>query len=99
MLILILAAALRFGWPGVNSFAFDEARLSLISLDMARGGKFADLGMPSSVGVPNLPAAAWIYAIPYLFSTDPLVATQFTGLLSLGAVFGVWLLVRRAWGI
>ncbi len=96
--ILLLAAWLRFGWPGVNSFAFDEARLSLISLDMARGGEFAALGMPSSVGVPNLPAAAWIYAIPYLFSTDPLVATQFTGLLSLGAVFGVWLLARRGWG-
>lgn len=98
LFILLLAAGLRFGWPGVNSFAFDEARLSLISLDMARGGEFATLGMPSSVGVPNLPAAAWIYAIPYLFSTDPLVATQFTGLLSLLAVFGVWLLARRAWG-
>jgi Dolichyl-phosphate-mannose-protein mannosyltransferase len=97
-LILLLAAWLRFGWSGVNSFAFDEARLSLISLDMARGGEFAALGMPSSVGVPNLPAAAWIYAIPYLFSTDPLVATQFTGFLSLGAVFGVWLLARRGWG-
>lgn len=99
LLILLLAAALRFGWPGVNSFAFDEARLSLISLDMARGGKFADLGMPSSVGVPNLPAAAWIYAIPYFFSTDPLVAAQFTGVLSLSAVFGLWLLARRAWGV
>jgi len=98
VLILLLAAALRFGWSGVNSFAFDEARLSLISLEMARGGKFADLGMPSSVGVPNLPAAAWIYAIPYFFSPNPLIATQFTGLLSLGAVFGVWLLARRGWG-
>lgn len=98
LLILLLAAGLRFGWPGVNSFAFDEARLSLISLHMARGGEFAALGMPSSVGIPNLPAAAWIYAIPYLFSTDPLVATQFTGLLNLFAVFGVWLLARRAWG-
>jgi hypothetical protein len=98
LVILLLAAGLRFGWPGVNSFAFDEARLSLISLEMARGGKFADLGMPSSVGVPNLPAAAWIYAIPYRISIDPLIATQFTGLLSLGAVFGVWLLARRAWG-
>lgn len=99
LLILLLAAGLRFGWPGVNSFAFDEARLSLISLDMARRGEFATLGMPSSVGIPNLPAAAWVYAIPYLFSTDPLVATQFTGFLSLAAVFGVWLLARRAWGM
>lgn len=96
--VLILAAVLRFGWPDVNSFAFDEARLSLISLDMARGGQFASLGMPSSVGVPNLPAAAWIYAVPYAISTDPLIATQFTGLLSLLTVFGVWLLARMNWG-
>lgn len=99
LVILLLAAALRLGWPGVNSFAFDEARLSLIALEMARGGQFAYLGMPSSVGIPNLPAAAWIYAVPYFFSTNPLFATQFTGVLSLGAVFGVWLLARRAWGL
>jgi hypothetical protein len=97
-LILILGAVLRFGWPGVNSFAFDEARLSLISLRMARGGEFASLGMPSSVGVPNLPAAAWIYALPYFVSPDPLVATWFTGLLSLLAVVGVWWLARR-WSV
>ena len=45
--VLALAAALRLGWMGVNSFAFDEARLSLIALKMARGGEFASLGMPS----------------------------------------------------
>jgi hypothetical protein len=97
--VLILAAMLRFGWPGVSSFAFDEARLSLISLNMARGGQFATLGMPSSVGVPNLPAAAWIYAIPYALSSDPLVATLFTGLISLLAVIGLWLLARVSWGM
>ncbi len=96
--ILALAAGLRFGWPGVSSFAFDEARLSLIALDMARGGQFATLGMPSSVGVPNLPASAWIYALPYALSPDPLFATQFTALLSLLSVFGLWLLVRINWG-
>lgn len=98
LLILTLAALLRLGWPGVNSFAFDEARLSLIALDMARGGEFARLGMPSSVGVPNLPAAAWIFSLPYLASPDPLVATQFSGILSVLAVLGTGLLARRVWG-
>ncbi|MBZ0303089.1 MAG: glycosyltransferase family 39 protein [Anaerolineae bacterium] len=97
--ILLLAGLLRLGWPGVNSFAFDEARLSLISLDMARGGQFAALGMPSSVGVPNLPAAAWVYSLPYVLSPDPLLATQFTGVLSLLTVAGTWGLARRAWGV
>lgn len=96
--ILTLAAALRFGWLGVNSFAFDEARLSLIALPMARGGAFATLGMPSSAGVPNLPAAAWIFALPYAISTDPLVATGFVGLVSLALVAGAWWLARRVWG-
>lgn len=98
LLVVLLAGALRMGWPGVSSFAFDEARLSLIALDMARGGQFARVGMPSSVGVPNLPAAAWIYSVPYLFSSDPLVATQFTALMSVGAVVATWALARRAWG-
>lgn len=96
--ILLLAAALRLGWPGVNSFAFDEANLSLIALEMARGGTFASVGMPSSVGVPNLPAAAWVFSLPYVVSPDPLIATQFVGLLSIGVVAGTWWLARRIWG-
>lgn len=99
IVILALAGLLRFGWPGVNSFAFDEARLSLISLEMAQGGQFAFLGMPSSVGVPNLPAAAWVFAVPYTLSSDPLVASLFAGLLSLLAVAGVYWLARDAWGV
>lgn len=96
--ILAGAALLRLGWPGTGSFAFDEARLSLISLRMLRDGTLARLGMPSSTGIPNLPAAAWVFALPYALSHDPLVATAFVGVLSLGAVLGVWALARAAWG-
>ncbi len=96
--VLVLAAVLRLGWAGVNSFAFDEARLSLISLDMARDGVFATIGMPSSAGVPNLPAAAWIYALPYALSPDPLLATLFTGVLGVVAVALTGWLARAAWG-
>ncbi|MBN2303842.1 MAG: glycosyltransferase family 39 protein [Anaerolineae bacterium] len=96
--VALLAAALRLGWLGVNSFAFDEARLSLIALKMARGQEFAAIGMPSSTGIPNLPAAAWVFALPYAFSSDPLVPTVFVGLLNVGAVAGIWWLARRAWG-
>ena len=95
---LALAALLRMGWPGVNSFSFDEARVSLMALKMARQGEFARLGMQSSTGVPNFPAAVWIFALPYRLSADPLVATLFVGLLGTSAVAGVWWLARRAWG-
>ena len=96
--IVIVAALLRLGWAGTNSFAYDESTLSLLALRMVRGGQFASLGMVSSAGVPNPPAAVWIMGLPYLFSTDPLVATQFIGVLSLGTVLGVWALARQLWG-
>ena len=96
--VLLLAAALRLGWPGVNSFAYDEAQLSLLALQTARGGAVARVGMPSSAGVPNLPAAAWVYSLPYALSPDPLAATLFTGALNVAVVAGVWALARRAWG-
>jgi len=96
--VLAFAGLLRLGWPGVNSFSFDEARLSLMALQMARQGEFARLGMQSSAGVPNFPAAVWLFALPYRLSTDPLVATLFVGLSGALAVAGLWWLARRAWG-
>lgn len=96
--VLALAAWLRMGWVGVNSFSFDEARVSLLALEMARRGKMALLGMPSSTGLPNFPANVWAFVLPYGLSPDPLVATLFVGLLGTCAVAGAWWLARRAWG-
>jgi len=93
-----LAAALRLGWPGVNSFAYDEARVSLLALQMARRGTLVSVGIPSSTGVPNLPAAVWLMAIPFGLSSDPLVATLAVGAAGVLAVAGVWWLAREAWG-
>ena len=70
LFILALAAWLRLGWPGVNSFSFDEARVSHMALQMAREGRFAALGMQSSTGVPNFPAAVWLYALPFAITPD-----------------------------
>jgi hypothetical protein len=96
--VMLLALFLRVGWPGTNSFGFDEARLSLMALNMARGGQFARLGMQSSTGVPNFPAAVWIFTPSYWLSKDPLVSTLFVGLVGTLAVAGIWWLGRRAWG-
>jgi len=92
--VLAVAALLRMGWPGVNSFSFDEARLSLMALHMARQGEFARLGMQSSTGVPNFPAAVWIFALPYRLSADPLAATLFVGLV--GTLARRWQLVANS---
>src|SRR5258708_38241338 len=90
--IVIVAALLRLGWAGTNSFAYDESTLSLLALRMVRGGQFASLGMVSSAGVPNPPAAVWLMGVPYLFSTDPLLAPQFIGVVGFrhGAGRVVW---------
>lgn len=98
LLIVLLAAWLRLGWPGVNSFGFDEARVSDMALQMARDGKFAALGMQSSTGVPNFAATVWFFALPYAVSTNPLVATGLVALLNVLAVIGMWWLGRAAWG-
>jgi 4-amino-4-deoxy-L-arabinose transferase-like glycosyltransferase len=97
-IIVCLAAWLRLGWIGVNSFGFDEARVSDMALQMVREGQFAALGMQSSTGVPNFPALIWLIGLPYFFSTNPLVATWFIGLLNLIALAGIWWLARAAWG-
>lgn len=96
--VLALAALLRLGWPGVSSFGYDEARVSLLALQMARLGQLPRVGIQSSAGLPNMPGAIWIFALPYLLSSDPLVATLCVGIMGVLAVWGVWVLARQAWG-
>ncbi len=93
-----LAAWLRLGWPGVNNFGFDEAFLSRLALEAA-AGRIPTVGMPASVPIPNFPGAAWLMALPYLLSPDPLAATLFVGLTNVLAVGGVFYLARRGWGL
>lgn len=99
MLLLVVLAAgfLRLGWPRVVSFGYDEARVSRLALEMARQGRLVVVGIPTSAGVPNFPAAVWLYAIPYALSSDPLIAVWFTAVANVLAVVGVWWLARQAW--
>ncbi len=98
LLILLFAAVLRLGAPGISEFKRDEANLSQLALDMARGRSFPLTGIGSSVGIPNTPVSVWLTAIPYVFSSDPIVATLFIGLLNVLAVFLLWLFARRYFG-
>ncbi|HYO87804.1 MAG TPA: hypothetical protein VER79_04100 [Candidatus Limnocylindrales bacterium] len=95
--IVVLAALLRFGWPGLSSFAGDEARISLDALRLTRGGEFVYIAQPSSTGIPFLPASVWMFAPAYLVSPDPQIATWYVSLLSLLCVPLAWALGRR-WG-
>ncbi len=94
VIVLLTATILRFGWLGVTSFGFDEVRVSHMALQMAHGD-FAELGMQSSSGVPNFPAAIWIYALPYAITTNPRLAIGLTALVNTLAVFGVYWVGRK----
>ena len=97
LIVALLAVGLRFGWSGTRPFAFDEAYVSRAALQMDHGGGLATIGMPSSAGVPNLPGAIWIFALPFALSADPLIASAFIGLLSLVAIGMTAHIVDRSW--
>ncbi len=96
--ILLLAALLRMGWPGLTEFKRDEALLLARALDVAQGAQFHIRGISSSIGFPNTPIGVWLYAVPLLIWKNVYSATLFTGLVNVVAVLGCWWLVRRYWG-
>lgn len=96
--ILILAAELRMGWPGLTEFKSDEAHLTSLALDMVEGLRLPMRGIGSSVGFPNAPMSVWLYALPLVVCRHVYSATLFTGLLNTLAVLGCWWFVRRYWG-
>ncbi len=93
--ILLLAAYLRLNHLGWTEFKLDEANLSRLSLNLVRGVEFPLAGIGSSTGIPNLPLAAWLLAIPYAISPSPIVATGFVAALNVIAVAGCYGLARR----
>jgi 4-amino-4-deoxy-L-arabinose transferase-like glycosyltransferase len=101
---LALIAILGFGvWLRLSNldvveFKRDEANLSQLALNMVRGEGVHLLGIISSVGIPNSPVSAYILALPYAFSSSPVVATAFIGLLNLLALLLIALMARRYYG-
>ncbi len=91
-----LAAGLRFYRLDWAEFKLDEARLATLALGLARDGQLPPWGIDASIGVPNFPLAAWLAAVPFAFSADPVAATGFVALLNTLAALGVYL-VGRAW--
>ncbi|MBN1427193.1 MAG: glycosyltransferase family 39 protein [Anaerolineae bacterium] len=98
VVILMLAAGLRLGAPAIAEFKRDEANLSRLALDLARGRSVPLLGITSSVGAPNPPISAYLFAVPYLVDDSGVAATLFVGLLNVIAVILTWWLARRTFG-
>jgi 4-amino-4-deoxy-L-arabinose transferase-like glycosyltransferase len=97
-LILLLAAILRLGAPGITEFKRDEGNLAQLALELAHGRDLPLLGLSSSVNVPNPPISVYLFAVPFALSDSPMVATVFVGVLNVIAVGLVWGLARRYYG-
>lgn len=97
--IMILALLLRLGMPAVVEFKQDEANLSLLAREMAQGRAFPLHSIDSSVGILQPPAPIYYFLPPYLFSSDPLFATQYVGLMAALAVLFSYFIARRYFGV
>ncbi|MDP7259904.1 MAG: hypothetical protein QF376_03370 [Anaerolineales bacterium] len=96
--VLAVAALLRMAYPGMTEFKADEARLYALAYDLAAGQNVPLSGIGSSIGIPNFPLSAWLYAFPLTLWKHPYAATLFTGLLNAAAVLACWWVARRYWG-
>ena len=90
--VLVLAAYVRLNHLGWAEFKLDEANLSRLALNLARGVEFPLAGLGSSAGIVNPPLAAWLLAIPYAVSPNPILATGFVAVLNVLAVAGCYIL-------
>jgi hypothetical protein len=96
--ILLVAAALRMGAPGITEFKRDEANLSRLALALVEGRDFPLLGIRSSVNVPNPPINVYLFALPYAVDHSPVTATLFVGALNVIAVALTIAVARRYYG-
>ena len=93
--ILLLATILRIGWPKLTEFKFSEARLEALALEVTQEGRLPLVGVPSSAGFDHSPISVYLYLPAFLFTTDPIPATIYGGLMGVSAVALCWWLGRR----
>jgi hypothetical protein len=90
-----LSAILRVGWPTLTEFKFSEARLEALALELTREGRLPLVGVPSSAGFDHSPVSVYLYAPAFLFTTSPIPATIYGGLVGVGTVAVCWRFARR----
>jgi hypothetical protein len=93
--LLFLATVLRLGWPTLSEFKFSEARLEALALELTREGRIPLVGVPSSAGFDHSPVSVYLYVPAFLFTTNPVPATVYGGLIGTAAVALCWWLARR----
>ena len=82
VVVLLIAAGLRWMNTGVETFTPDEAVHTIKALAIARHGEFALLGPPMpyfSFRGWHGPVSIYLYALPLLIKADPRLARLLTG--------------------
>jgi hypothetical protein len=95
LVVLLVATILRVGKLGIVQYQYDEMLVTILAKDLVAGRSIPLEGIVSSVGVPNTPMTVYIAAIPYLVTSDPVMATLFVMLYNVIGVGLLWGLVRR----
>ncbi|MCI0710322.1 MAG: glycosyltransferase family 39 protein [Chloroflexi bacterium] len=96
--VMLVAAFLRMGNPGITEFEGYEATLSQLARDVATGEDFTLVGTQSSDGFPNSPVSVYLLTLPYALDNNPVLAHLFVGLMNLLALALIWKFARRYYG-
>lgn len=98
ILILILAAVTRIGWPGLTEFKGDEAIPLRNAALLIREGQMPPVITSSVGGVPHPGLMAYLVAIPFAVVRDPAAVVIFFGLMGVVAVALTYWLGARYFG-
>lgn len=98
LLVLFVAAVMRFGQAGIVEFFHDDAMLSTLAQEMAAGESFPLRGINSSTGIPNPPTSVYVMAIPFFFNSNPMSAIYFVMGLNVIGVGLLWFIAHRYMG-
>jgi Dolichyl-phosphate-mannose-protein mannosyltransferase len=86
VLIILIAAYLRLASLNLAEFKSDEAGTSFVLKALVQQGKFPLVGPPLSTGGNAGPIYYYMLAIPFLISSNPIVASTFIAILNIVGV-------------
>jgi hypothetical protein len=98
VLILLIAAWLRLDDPDAGEFQYDQADLTLLTLQLTKGDDLPTRGVTTSRGIFNTPAMVYVNAFFFLISDHPtsaMIGLRLWHLLGVALLYG---LLRRVSG-
>ncbi|MBN1121480.1 MAG: glycosyltransferase family 39 protein [Anaerolineae bacterium] len=98
IIVLLIAATLRWVDIGDRPLSTDESTQCLMALDIGQKGEFSIEGPPMSIGRQHSPYTVYLNAIPFALYPDPRLARMFIGVLHLFAVALIYKIGERYFG-